>query len=264
MVGVSLLTEATGEPRGFVGQFVDITAAKDAEAKRGEFLSHVSHELRSPLAVVHQFASLLIDEVGGPLSADQRDFLTVLMRNAGQLKVMIDDLLHVTRSDTGQVTVTCRAMSLDVVLTEASDAYLWDAKRRRITLTLEHGELPIVVADGDRVREVLANLLDNALKFTPDGGHVTLGATPQGESVCVSVRDTGRGLAPGDHDRIFERFFQAENNGEESRNGLGLGVSICRDLVERQGGTIWASDNPGPGTAVSFTLPILGSHHGAR
>ena len=238
--------------------------ARDAElVAKEQFLSHVSHELRSPLSVVHQFASLLLDGVGGDLSVDQRDFLTVLMRNVGQLRVMIDDLLQVTRADSGRLTVAPQALAIHDLLIEAVAAYRPNAERRHIRLSVATNELPTVVADAERLLEVLTNLLDNALKFTPDGGHIAVEADVQGDKVCVIVRDSGRGIRPEDEDRIFEQFFQAKQYGEESRNGLGLGLYICRDLIERQGGVIWATSNLGHGTEVAFTVPILNKHNDA-
>ena len=242
----------------------EMQRARDEQLEaKDQFLSHVSHELRSPLSVVHQFASLLLDGVGGELSVDQRDFLTVLMRNVGQLRVMIDDLLQVTRADSGRLTVAPQALAIHDLLTEAVAAYRPNAERRHIRLSVSTASLPTVIADAERLLEVLTNLLDNALKFTPDGGHIALEAAVAGDKVCVKVRDTGRGIRPEDEDRIFEQFFQAKQNGEESRNGLGLGLYICRDLIERQGGVIWASSNLGHGTEVAFTVPILNKHNDA-
>ncbi len=238
----------------------DVTDRHAAKARQDQFLSHVSHELRSPLTVVHQFVSLLADGVGGPLTGDQDELLTVAMRNVGQLEVMIDDLLEVSRAESGRTVVDCRALALGDVLTEATAGCIWTAKRHHITLSLEYGDLPPVFADPDRVREVLTNLLDNALKFTPRGGQILVEAVQQDGYVRVSVRDTGRGIAPQDAEHIFEQFFQVDHNGEESRNGLGLGLFICQDLIERQGGEIWACSTPGGGTTMTFTLPVHALH----
>ena len=238
--------------------------ARDEQLRtRDQFLSHVSHELRSPLSVVHQFASLLIDGVGGPLTADQQDLMAVLMRNTGQLKVMIDDLLEVTRAESGRLRIECHAVELSDLLTETAAAYRPRADLRGIQLTIEFGDLPTALADAERLREVLANLLDNALKFTPDGGRITVEAAQQADTVQVTVRDTGRGIRPEDEERIFRQFVQVEHHNEVSRDGLGLGLYICRDLVERQGGVIWAASKFGSGTAVTFTVPILNRHNAA-
>ena len=252
-----------GETVGWVGTLADITAEVTANLARDEqirakddFLSRVSHELRSPLSVVHQFTSLLIDGAGGPLTDDQREFLGVSMRNVGQLKSMIDDLLEVTRADSGRLKVDSRALAIGDLLAEVTAGYLRTASEQGIDLALVCGNLPLVLGDPERLHEILANLIENALKFTPDGGRIAVEAVSRGSHVCVTVRDTGCGLLPQHQDRIFEQFFQVDGDSETSRSGLGLGLYICRDLIERQGGAIWAVSTLGSGTAVSFTVPI--------
>jgi signal transduction histidine kinase len=235
----------------------ELARARDEQLEmKDRFLSHVSHELRSPLSVVHQFASLLFDGVAGPLSVDQRDFLGVLIRNVGQLRVMIDDLLEVGRGQRGLLAVECRALDLRGLLADAVTAYGPAADDRHITLSLDAGLLPAVVGDAERIREVLANVIDNALKFTAPGGSVALeGTADDAGHVRVTARDTGCGVRAEDLDRIFEQFFQAEQSDEVSRHGLGLGLFVCKDLVERQGGAMWAESTHGQGTAISFTVP---------
>jgi len=261
MVALSWLDEPNGEAVLFA-QIDDATATVTANIEReqeltsmDQFLSHISHELRSPLAVVHQFSSLLIDRVGGPLTSDQEEFLGIVERNVKQLKVMIDDLLEVSRAGTGGLTFECEPLALGVVLTQTIAGYARTADDRQITLELECGDLPLVVANAERVHEVLANLVDNALKFTPSGGLIAVEAVPRDGSVQVSVRDTGRGITIDDVDRIFEKSFQVDHNSAESRKGLGLGLYICRALIETQGGRIWAASPPAGGTTVTFTLP---------
>ncbi|MGV8966909.1 MAG: ATP-binding protein [Cellulomonas sp.] len=249
---------------GWVGTLADITAevrlslAREEELNvKDHFLSHVSHELRAPLAVVHQFTSLLIDGVGGSLTEDQQEFLTVVTRNVGQLKLMIDDLLEVGRATNGRMTVECGAVDLGRVLTETTAGFIWAAKHQRIALTLEFDDLPLVRADAARIQEVIANLIDNSLKFTPAGGQITVDAIAGRDAVTVTVADTGRGIPPRDLDRIFEQFFQVNTRGEESRNGLGLGLYICKELIELQGGTIEAAAILGRGTTITLTLPLF-------
>src|SRR5664280_1694841 len=158
--------------RGEVVRAVDYAirrqhALDEQLATKDRFLSHVSHELRSPLAVVHQFASLLFDGIGGPLSAEQQELLTVLRCNVDQLKVMIDDLLEVGAGQRVSLPVECQVVALDGLLAESVAAYRPQADQRGIDLALHAEILPDVIADPHRVREVLANVIDNALKFTP-------------------------------------------------------------------------------------------------
>ena len=225
------------------------------EAK-DQFLSHVSHELRSPLAVVHQFVSLLADELAGPLTPDQRDYLEVTSRNIEQLRVMIDDLLAIGRLEGGGPVIECRPTRLGDLLGDCVRARLNVAQQHSITLTISVPELPPVVCDMSRIREVVDNLLDNAIKFTPDGGTIDVTAAPDGLLARVTVRNSGSGIRSENLERVFEQFFQETQGDEHARNGLGLGLFICRDLVKRQGGEIWAESTPGEWTSVTFTLPF--------
>lgn len=237
----------------------DLRRARDEQlAAKDRFLSHVSHELRSPLSVVHQFASLLLDGIAGSLSEEQREFLGILMRNVGQLRVMIDDLLEVSRVQRGRVAVRCETVDVARLLRESLAAYRLTAEHRQVGLSLDVEELPVILADPERVREVLANVLDNAMRFTPGKGQISVTATRHPDGVCVTVRDTGRGIRREDLERVFEQFYQVNQSDEVSRNGLGLGLYVSRDLIERQGGAMWAESIFGHGTAVSFTLPTTG------
>jgi signal transduction histidine kinase len=145
-----------------------------------------------------------------------------------------------------------------VVFAEMLAAYRPRATDAKIELAARDDVLPDVIADPERVREVVANLLDNALKFTPSGGRVTIEGHVEKDSVKVTVRDTGRGIAASDITRVFDQFFQSNQNDEVSRNGLGLGLFVSRDLIKRQGGDMWAESISGQGAAISFTLPTLG------
>jgi signal transduction histidine kinase len=236
----------------------DLERARDEQLEaRDRFLSHVSHELRSPLSVVYQFGSLLQDGIGGPLSAEQREFLEVLMRNVGQLKLMIDDLLSVSRVQGGRLLVESKPVAIRDLLAETVAAYRPAADQRGVVIAADAGDLPKVMGDQCRLREVLTNLVDNALKFTPKGGWITVEGVLAGDCVRVTVRDTGRGIPKDDLGRVFEQFFQVEQGDDVSRNGLGLGLFVCRDLIQRQGGVMWAESVPDHGTAVCFTVPIM-------
>jgi signal transduction histidine kinase len=205
---------------------------------------------------VHQFASLLLDGVGGSLLPEQEEFLTVLMRNVRQLNVMIDDLLEVSHAQRDGLSVNCEVVSLPPVLAGSVASFRPLAAIKRVTLNLVSTAVPDVVGDSDRIHEVAGNLIENALKFTPAGGQVTVSASVEGPAVRVSVRDNGRGIAESDLSRIFEQFFQAKQTDTMARRGLGLGLFVCRDLVERQGGEIRAESTLGRGTTMSFTLPL--------
>jgi len=239
----------------------ELRLARDAQlAQKDNFLSHVSHELRCPLAVVHQFASLLADGIAGELNAEQRDLMTVLIGNVEQLKAMIDDLLLASRAGSGTVVIEPETVEPAPLLAETATAFGPAAAERGLTLVHDPYPLPPVVADPKRVREILINLVDNALKFTPRDGRVTVAAAAEDGFVRFVVRDTGCGIDAAALPHVFDRFYQAEQSDSISRNGLGLGLFVCRDLVRRQGGELTAASDVGTGTTMSFTLPLAPGH----
>jgi len=227
---------------------------------KSRFLSHVSHELRSPLAVVHQFITILLDGLAGSLSPEQCEHLDVVLRNVNQLRTMVNDLLEVTRAEMGRLAVNPQNLSLGEFIPEVLMAFQ-TATTKGISLSADvRSDLPLVCADPDRVRQILINLIDNAIKFTPENGTVTVGAREYNEDpdfVCVSVADTGRGIPPEESEKIFDYLYQVEVNDQTGHKGLGLGLYICKELVSRHGGRIWVESQPGYGSTFFFTLPVF-------
>jgi signal transduction histidine kinase len=228
---------------------------------KDEFLSHVSHELRSPLTAIHQFVTILLDGLAGDLKDEQRQHLEIVLRNIRQLDRMINDLLEVTRGQAGKLVIELQCISVSDAILFVVDTLQGAAQAKGITLDpdIEHG-LPLVCADPTRVRQILIVLVDNAIKFTPANGTVRVKARVSGESadfLLLEVSDTGPGIGAGMTERIFERLFQAPDMAWAGRKGLGLGLYICRELVAHQGGKIWARSDPGQGAVFSFTLPVF-------
>jgi signal transduction histidine kinase len=228
---------------------------------KDEFLSHVSHELRSPLTAIHQFVTILLDGLAGDLKSDQRQYLDIVLRNIKQLDSMINDLLEVTRVQAGKLIIELQSTSVADAIVFVVNTLQGAAQAKGITLypDIEHG-LPLVCADPTRVRQILIVLVDNAIKFTPANGAVRVKArTFDGDAnrLVLEVSDSGCGISPDMTERIFERLFQAPDLAWAGRKGLGLGLYICKELVTRQGGRIWASSAPGEGAVFSFTLPIF-------
>jgi signal transduction histidine kinase len=228
---------------------------------KDQFLSHVSHELRSPLTAIHQYVTILLDNLAGDLKPEQRECLEVALRNVDQLGAMIGDLLEATRADTGKLTVEPRVVSVGQLITDVLNTLKRSAATKGIQLTAEICEnLPPIYADADRVRQILINLIDNGIKFTPESGRVTLRARVCDEDagfLCLDVTDNGCGISPQSTEKIFERFHQEPNAIEMSRKGLGLGLYLCQELVSRHGGRIWVESQLGHGSTFSFTLPVF-------
>jgi phosphoserine phosphatase RsbU/P len=228
---------------------------------KDEFLSHVSHELRTPLSSIHQFVTILLDGLAGNVPAEQREHLGTVLGSANQLLAMIDDLLEATRAESGKLRVEPRCINIGDAVLQAVTMLRAAANEKRITLemTVDSG-IPLVSADPERVLQILLNLIDNSLKFTPSGGSVTINAclSPQDPAyVCISVTDTGRGVSPESKHLIFERLYQDPNSSSNSRKGLGLGLYIIQELVKLQGGRIWVESQLGHGSVFSFTLPLF-------
>jgi signal transduction histidine kinase len=228
---------------------------------RDDFLSHVSHELRSPLTSIYSFNSLIADGLAGQTTPQQDDYLQIILRNVGQLRAMIEDLLEVTQEQTGKLTVELQSVSVNEAAAYAVDTLKGVAKQKEITLSfLPSACLPSAFADATRVRQILTILLDNAIKFTLAGGAVTVKAREyekDGSMVLIEVFDTGCGIKLEETERVFEHLYQVTDPGSAGRRGLGLGLHIAKDLVTRQGGKIWVTSLPGQGSLFSFTLPIF-------
>lgn len=227
---------------------------------KNEFFSHVSHELRGPLTAVHQFSTLLHDQVAGPLTADQAECTEVILRNIDQLRAMVNDLLEVTRTQTGKLSVSLSPTSLPHQITNITRIFSAAASAKGIQITTRlQDNLPRVLADSVRLHQVLSNILGNALKFTPERGSILLRAELSTDriSVQVHIADNGCGIPPADLPHIFDRLYQAHDSTTESRKGLGLGLYICQQLVQLQGGRIWASSELSHGTEISFSIPVF-------
>ncbi len=227
---------------------------------KGQFISRVSHELRSPLAAIHQFVTILLDRLAGDISSEQREYLEIVLRNVNQLRTMVGDLLEVNRTETGRLVVSPRHVSLAELIMEIVEASKLTLTKA-VSLSADiPSDLPPICADPDRVREIMTNLLDNAVKFTPENGAVSVRAEVYNKDsnfLCVAVSDTGCGISCKENERIFEYLYQGERNTEASRKGLGLGLYICKELVRRHGGRIWVESELGHGSTFFFTLPVF-------
>jgi phosphoserine phosphatase RsbU/P len=239
---------------------LDISRRQQLQFKN-EFLSHVSHELRTPLTCIHQFVSLILDGLAGKVIPEQRDHLETVFRSVNQLRAMITDLLEATRAESGKITIEPHCLVIGDVIRQSVAMLHGTAQAKGIGL--EAGldiRIPFVHADPNRVLQVLNNLVENAIKFTPPDGSVMVKAfLTEGDPnfVHVSVTDTGRGISPEAKALIFERLYQDPNSVDDSRKGLGLGLYISKELVRLHGGQIWVESQLSHGSTFVFTLPLF-------
>jgi PAS domain S-box-containing protein len=271
-VNITALSEHDGAIRGFAIILQDVTERKkivivleEARQERArlqeKLLSHVSHELRTPLTAIYLFTTNVLDGLLGTLNPEQHEHLALAVENVKQLKSMVSDLLDITRVETHKLTVVPQRVFLTELTAEVLSTCRTNASLKNIDLRSDVApDIPFVWADPARLRQVLINLIDNGIKFTPENGAVTVTCricAQEDNFVCVSVSDTGCGISPENCEIVFERLAQVRSTSQASRSGLGLGLFISRDLVSRQGGRIWVESQLGRGSTFYLTLPVF-------
>ncbi len=242
--------------RAVVTVLRDITAQKELERMKSNFLSVVSHELKTPLHSIKGFVEIIRMGKAGPITELQADFLTTVKEQTQVLQRMIEDLLVFSRLEAGQLHLHVEEVSLAEIATQVVQKLRPIAEEKGLTLDNRvPPDLPDVEGDYMRLEQVLTNLVENAIKFTPSGGRVVLGGEDRGETVCLWVRDTGIGIPESEQERIFERFYQVDASERRAYRGAGLGLTICKHIVERHHGRIWVRSRPGEGSTFYVELP---------
>jgi PAS domain S-box-containing protein len=238
-----------------LGQFVERKRAEaESDRLKGEFFALVSHELRTPLTSIMGYVELLREEA--ELAPDLRHFVDVIDRNAGRLQQLLGDVLFVTQVEAGRFDLLVAPVAFSEIVTAAVDHAATQAQLGEITVRTALAPVPPLLADRDRLHQLLDHLLSNALKFTPPGGEVAVELQRDGEdAVVLSVRDTGIGIAEHEQDRLFERFFRTSEATARAVSGAGLGLTVCKAIVEAHGGRIGVTSRAGAGTTVRVHLP---------
>jgi signal transduction histidine kinase len=251
------LVRRPGESGTFISVARDLTERKKVEQMKNEFISTVSHELRTPVTSIRGSLGLLAGGVAGELTKQARELVDIATSNSERLILLINDILDIEKIESGKMRFNLGPVRLREVLDTALQANRGYAQRFGVELVLA-GEAPdiTVTADGDRLLQVLANLLSNAAKFSPAGGKVEVSAARRGDGVRVQVRDHGSGIPADFQDKIFGKFSQADSSDTRRLGGTGLGLSIAKAIVEKHGGTIGFETAPGAGTTFHFDLPL--------
>ncbi|HEX7736448.1 MAG TPA: ATP-binding protein [Ktedonobacteraceae bacterium] len=242
----------------FVAQ--DLSRMKVANQVRANFVSMVSHELRTPLNSVNGFIDLLAQGHMGALNEEQRLYLGYTQVGVQQLMTIVEDILFMTRSDSGQFEIKPQKTNSRVLAKQVVTSLKMQARKAAVILDKDIPDVaPLIYADQQRMQQVLCNLVTNAIKFTPPHGTVTIRVRPhpeQADKVLFSVIDTGDGIPPKDQPHIFERFYQSNHAMQSRMGGYGLGLSIARLIVEQHGGQISFESEPQQGTTFYFTAPL--------
>lgn len=247
---------------GTVSIFRDITREVEVDRLKSEFVTTVSHELRTPLTAIKGYVDILTMGAAGALSENQLHFLDIVSNNINRLNILVNDLLDISRIEAGRVTLNSQSVNVR----EIAEDVIADTLRRSqqedklIALSLDApAKLSPVMGDGERIRQIIGNLVDNAFNYTPGNGTIRITIREQNDELQVDVQDSGIGIAAEDQARIFERFFRGEHPLVLATPGTGLGLPIVRQLVEMHRGHIWMTSTgvPGEGSTFSFTLPNL-------
>jgi signal transduction histidine kinase len=255
---------ANDEYLGSVSVIRDITREVEVDRLKSEFVTNVSHELRTPMTSIKGYADLLLMGAAGPLHADQSRFLDVIKSNADRLSLLVNDLLDISRIESGRVQLTFRPTSISDVMQDVLATLQGriedNQKPMELVAEAEPG-LPAVWADRERVTQVIMNLADNAFNYSHAGGRISLRAmhNPAAGEVIIEVADTGIGVALEDQPRLFDRFYRGEDALVLASAGTGLGLAIARQLIEMHGGRLWlAHSAPGQGSTFALALPVGG------
>ena len=243
------------------GQYLERRRAEELQIElartKDEFLAMVTHELRNPLAIITGTAALFDDELDELSPAQQRQYLHTITRNAERLTVMAGDLLDLARLEAGHLGIDPADCDLGEVIAQAVDAAGRSVTDKQLSLTVDLTDGLFLYADADRLRQVADNLIGNAIKYTPAGGHITVAAHPgRHDTIVWTVTDTGIGIPTADRPRLFRRFYRASSAVAHRIPGCGLGLVVTRAIIDRHHGSIILADRPGPGTTFMITLPV--------
>jgi CheY-like chemotaxis protein/anti-sigma regulatory factor (Ser/Thr protein kinase) len=223
-----------------------------------QFLANMSHELRTPLNSIIGFSRVILKGIDGPITEQQRDDLTSIYNNGQHLLGMINDILDISKIEAGKMALIFEPVDVQQIISGVMSTAAALVRDKPIELEQEVApNLPIIRADGTRVRQVVLNLLSNAAKFTEEG-QITLRAWADEDHITISVEDTGIGIPPEHQTTIFEEFRQVDASTTRRTGGTGLGLAISRHFVEMHGGRIWVESEPDVGSTFTFTLPITG------
>jgi signal transduction histidine kinase len=261
VVGMAVMQDVTEERRAGAlaaseaALRVANTQLSELSRAKSELLSVVSHEVRTPLASIRGFSEMLRDDLLGPEKVS--GYASIINAEARRLGRLVDDLLDLEQLESGRAGLHPETVELHAIVTEAVERAKPIADGHSFLIAVEPS-VPVLRADPDKVMQVLANLLDNAIKYSPNGGTVTIGGSAEGRYVCLWVRDEGLGLPPDALEAVFDRYARVDSAGHRAIKGSGLGLPIVRQIAELHGGRSWAESVPGHGATFYVTLAIDG------
>ena len=245
---------------GTVSIFRDITKEVEVDRLKSEFVSTVSHELRTPMTSIKGYADLMLMGAAGALTDPQVRYMQVIKNNADRLHMLVNDLLNISRIETGKTTLDLRPLDVPQIINQVLEHVNGRIQHENKQLNIHNDiapSLPLVNADHARVTQILTNLLDNAFNYTPEDGDIIIQVRATKNHVFISVTDTGIGISQENQDKIFDRFFRSDDPDVQKVPGTGLGLAIVQSLIEMHGGHLQLESEIGKGSTFTFNLPVL-------
>jgi PAS domain S-box-containing protein len=260
-VNLSPLMDEAGTFAGVVMSIRDVTVEEEVDRMKTEFISTVSHELKTPLTSMKGSLQFIMNK-GKWLTVTERELLSVCLRNTERLIRLINDILDISKIEAGSIEFTFKPQTIGNLATYSMEEIKSFAMSRKITVINEIGDdVPRVYGDHDRLVQVMTNLLSNAVKFSPEGEVVTVSAAKEGNYVAISVADNGTSIQWSDRDKLFKKFHQLDRSETGERGGTGLGLAICKELVEKHHGKIYYQAGVRGGNIFTFKIPVYEEHH---
>jgi two-component system sensor histidine kinase BarA len=230
---------------------------KELDRLKSNFLATMSHELRTPLTSVIGYSEMMLEGLGGPLTTEQKEYLGIIMEKGENLLQLITSILDISKIEAGRVRLILAEADPAQLMRDAVATVLPLARKKGLRVSCDPGDLPRIHCDREKLRQCLVNLCQNAVKFTPAGGTITVAATVEpGERLAIRVQDTGIGIPSEHRERVFDVFYQVDGSSTREYGGAGLGLAIVKSFVEAHAGRVMVSERVGGGSVFTLTLPI--------
>lgn len=246
------------QPVGCIEIFRDITKEYEVDKMKSDFISLASHQLRTPLSAIKTYAHMLLDGFMGPMTKPQVKSLKTIVSAANRMNETISTLLNITRIESGSIAVARKPVTVANIIEEVIHENRLAVTEKKINCKLIKPQDPVkIISDGAVLKEIVANLVSNAIKYTPSGGDVSIEINTRGGQVMVAVKDSGVGIPEESKENVFTKFFRAENVIKQETSGTGLGLYLVKGLVKELGGDVWFDSAEGKGSTFYVSLPLL-------
>ncbi|MGH7234592.1 MAG: sensor histidine kinase, partial [Candidatus Saccharimonadales bacterium] len=247
-----------GQPAGSIQIFRDIGNEYEIDKMKSDFISLASHQLRTPLSSVKTYSHMLLDGFMGPLSKPQIKALKTIVTAANRMNETVSTLLNISRIENGAVIAERKPLSINKIFDSVVEDHGLASSEKSIAFKVKYPPgNPKLISDGIVLKEVLGNLVSNAIKYTPASGTVTISGKTKNDQLIISVSDTGVGIPSASHPNVFSKFFRAENVVRQETSGIGLGLYLVKGLMNELGGEVWFVSEEGKGTTFYLSLPLL-------